>query len=509
MATSSPICLKDFKSPWRCLCRRLWISRSRWKHKAMQLREQLSQRDALICQNDRELTQLRRLNAQLTREKELAARQPTPATVQHKNLPGHQFSAALICLCCQLSMIVGIRAIPKIIELFATTFDLPLKVPSRDAVRNWGCRNGVAILKEATRQDDWIWMIDHSVQLGKMFVLVVLGIRQSELPQGRPLKRQDMTVLSVLPTSTRDKEEVSKQLTEVSESLGMPIAVLSDGAAELHHGVASLQKAGFCGVHLDDIKHKIANLLKRRLTQDPQWKAFTARLSKATAAIQQTELEHLLPPRMKEKARFMNIAPLIDWARMIEHELTLTGSATHRRVVEKLGWIGQFHNELEKWSEYRSLMSEGVLMSNTEGVFAGSSDQLARRLEEVGVKNRDSQEFGDQIVTFYRSNEAQLAKLKQPSTRLPCSTEILESGFGGFKTRQGYHGRGTFTSLLATFASEFDTCTPEKIRKRFAQIGNEEVKAWLQKSGLTDSTQSRRTAAYARAKSGETLFSAA
>ncbi len=475
----------------------------------MHLRAQLAQRDTRLRQTDRELMQLKRLNAQLTREKELAAHQATPATIQHKNLPGHQFNAALICLCCQLSLIVGIRAVPKIIELFATTFDLPLKVPSRDSVRNWSCRNGVAILNEATRQDDWIWMIDHSVQLGKMFVLVVLGIRQSEFPQGRPLKRQDMTVLAVLPTSTRDKEEVSQQLSGVSESLGMPIAVLSDGAAELHYGVASLQKAGFCGVHLDDIKHKIANLLKRRLSQDSQWKAFTAQLGKATASIQQTELEHLLPPRMKEKARFMNIGPLIDWARMVEHELTRTESTTHQRVVEKLGWIGQFQNELQLWSDYRSLMSEAVLMANTEGVFAGSSDQLARRLREVGVKTPHAQEFGDQIVTFYRCNENQLTKLKQGSTRLPCSTEIVESGFGGFKARQGYHGRGTFTSLLATFASEFDACTPEKIRKRFAQIRSEEVKAWLKRSGLTDSTQSRRAAAYARVKRRETLCSAA
>jgi hypothetical protein len=454
------------------------------------------------------LRRLQRINEQLRREIKLSAEQPKPTPIEHVNLPGDQFSAVMICLCCQLSMIVGIRAVPKVIELFATTFDLPLQVPSRDVVRNWSCRNGVAILKEATGQDDWIWMIDHSVQLGKMFVLVVLGIRQSELPEGRPLRRQDMSVLAVLPTSTRDKEEVSKQLTGVWQSLGMPIAVLSDAAAELHHGVASLQKAGFCGVHLDDIKHKIANLLKRRLNKDPRWKAFTAQLGKTTASIQQTELDHLLPPRKKEKARFMDLGRLIDWARMVEHELDRTESATHRRVVEKLGWISQFQEELQLWSEYRLLMSQALIMANAEGVFAGSSDQLAARLEDVGVKQPLAQEFGCQIVTFYRHNESQLAKLPQPSLRLPSSTEILESGFGGFKARQGDHGRGTFTSLLATFAAEFDTCTPEKIRRRFARVGSKELKAWLKQTGLTESTQSRRTAAYARAKPSETLFPA-
>ena len=86
-------------------------------------------------------------------------------------------------------------------------FGLSIKVPSRDAVRN--CRNGVAILHR-----------DHSVQLGKMFVLVVLGIRQSQLPVGRALRREDMTVLAVLPTQSRNKEEVSRQLTGIAEQFG-------------------------------------------------------------------------------------------------------------------------------------------------------------------------------------------------------------------------------------------------------------------------------------------------
>ncbi|MCA9225762.1 MAG: hypothetical protein KDA47_09125, partial [Planctomycetales bacterium] len=47
-----------------------------------------------------------------------------------------------------------------VIECFAAAFDLQIKIPSRDAVRNCGCRNGVAILREADRQHDWVWTID-------------------------------------------------------------------------------------------------------------------------------------------------------------------------------------------------------------------------------------------------------------------------------------------------------------------------------------------------------------
>jgi dihydroorotase-like cyclic amidohydrolase len=102
-----------------------------------------------------------------------------------------------------------------------------------------------------------------------------------------------------------------------------------------------------------------------------------------------------------------------------------------------------------------------------------------------------------------------LQKLNRPGLHFPCSTEVLESAFGGFKALQGHHGRGTFTSLLAVFATQFDQCTPAKIRERFDRVSNKNVKDWQKSSGLTDSTQSRRTRAYAQARNSETAFSAA
>ena len=475
----------------------------------MRLREEIQQTRLQLHQAQREQTRLRNLTHKLDQQLKLQAAHTSDPLPNWKNLPGHQFSAEMICLCCQLSLLIGVRAVPKVIDCFANAFDLQIEVPSRDAVRNWICRNGVAILQEASRAADWVWMIDHSVQLGKMFVLVVLGIRQSELPTDRALRRQDMTPLAVLPTSSRDKEEVAKQLSDTAVEFGTPLAVLSDGARELHEGVRRLQIEDFSGVHLDDIKHKVANLLKKLLRNDERWKAFSAKLGTTTAAIQQTELEHLLPPRKKEKGRFMDFGRLIDWAKMVEHQLKRTTCLEHERIAEKLGWIAEFEADLQLWCQYRRLIGEALTMANEQGVFAGASELLRERLSGCEVQDDLAFQFSDQIVSFYQHNEAQLEKLDRTAIRLPSSTEVLESGFGGFKALQGCHGRGTFTSLLAVFANQFDECTAEKIRARFTGVLNKDVKAWLKSAGLTNSTQSRRTRAYAQAKTNETLLSAA
>ena len=506
MAISSSISLADYKAPWRCLCRAFLQSRDHWKQQAKGYREEIQQLKQELhnarlsaqteCRDDsRRNSQAHK--AQANRDHVL----PHWAT-----MPGHQFSAELISLCCQLSQLIGFRAVPKVLRCIRDAFGIALKIPSRDAVRNWSCRNGVAILQQSQKADDWIWMIDHSVQLGKMFVLVVLGIRQSQLPVGRPLKREDMTPLAVMPTKARDKVEVEHQLTELAERHGRPLAILSDGARELHEGARCLKTRGFRGVHLDDIKHKISNLLKKKLGSAERFKGFLAKLGQTTASIQQTELEHLLPPRKKERCRFMSFGPMIDWATMVEHQLATRKSLNAKaseRLTEKLGWLEDFDDDLRCWRECRHLVGRVLEYANHQGVYDGSTNALQDQLAECSAESKVAQSLREEMISFYQSNEDQLSKLAPAQIRLPCSTEVLESAFGSFKAMQGEHGRGTFTSLLAAFASLFDTCTPAKIRKRFTQVTNASLQQWLQSSGLTDSTQSRRTLAYAQAKAAQ------
>lgn len=396
----------------------------------------------------------------------------------------------MIALCCQLCLLVGFRATPKVLQCVSEAFGLELKIPSRDVVRNWNSRNGVAMLQEPIKADDWIWMIDHSVQLGKMFVLVVLGIRRGDLPEGRPLTRQDMSVLAVLPSRSRGKEEVSVQLHQVAENFAKPMAVVCDGACELREGVASLKDGVFRGICLSDVKHKIANLLKKELGSDERWKKFEGQLGTTTAAIQQTELEHLLPPRKKQKCRFMNFDRLIDWATGVQARLE--HKAPPPRLIEKLGWLGEFTDDMEQWQHVREMIGVVLRQSNDRGVWIGATKQLREDLMAMPAPTDWTHRMRERLIEIVASNETQLEQLKIEGLRLPSSTEVLESAFGAFKAIQRHHNRGTFTTLLATFPTLFDHCTPAKIRDRLSRVSNQDLVAWVKGAGLSDSTQARR-----------------
>jgi hypothetical protein len=323
-----------------------------------------------------------------------------------------------------------------------------------------------------------------------MFVLVVLGIRRVDLPEGRSLTRQAMSVLAVLPTTSRDKEEVSSQLHQVAANFGEPMAVVCDGACELREGVASLKDVGFKGVCLSDVKHKIANLLKKELGRDERWKKFESQLGTTTAAIQQTELEHLLPPRKKQKCRFMNFDRLIDWATGVQGHLERKEKS--QRLIEKLGWIGEFTADMKQWQQVREMIGVVLRQSNEHGVWVGATKQLREDLMAMPASTEWAGRMRERLIEIVASNESQLEQLKIEGLRLPSSTEVLESAFGAFKAIQRHHNRGTFTTLLATFPTLFDHCTPAKIRDRLLRVRNKDLAVWVKAAGLSNSTQARR-----------------
>ncbi len=496
MDTHSSLSQIADKSPSRTLLAVVKKSRDRWKKEARQLKK----RNAELL---RQVDQLRRSAECNESGTTMHSRQDVSSgstflLTRRAALLGHQFSAGMIAMCCELTKLIGIRSIPCVLKLIQEFFGIELKIPTRDAIRNWICRNGVAIMEHAVKRDDWIWMVDHSVQLGKMCVLAVLGIPCDKVPIGRTLQREDMTPLATLASDSRKKEVVYEQLRGVAEKLGMPLVIISDGASELREAANQLVSLGFSGLCLDDIKHKISNLLKKTLNNDSRFKEFEAHVCQTSAAIQQTEIDHLLPPRKKEKCRFMNFGPLIDWAILAQCQVN-SPEATPK-IIEKLGWISKYAVELKCWQQIRNHMGQILQFANAQGVYIGASDDLARMLQKLPAESQQVREHRDAMLEFYRSNEKKIASLKLPSLRVPCSSEVLESGFGSFKALVRNHHRGTFTTLLPAFAGLFDKCNAEKIARRFKQVRNKHLNQWLNESGLRNSTQFRRTAAYRQSR---------
>lgn len=499
-----------FKSPFRVINRWLCLSREGLREKHQRLQEQLEQSEAhrqRLVNEKRELEQRLEQQRRESQQKiaELSSSQvrmlPDPILYRHR------YGARMISVCCNLARAVGFRSAEAVLKIVRTWLGSDFEIPSWTTIRSWLCRSGVATLTEAcTREDDWILFIDHSVQLGETNVLVVLGIRESQMPQGRALVHEDLKTLAVVPGVSKSKEAVAAALKELTDVIGIPICVVADGAKELLDGAKTLKNNGQSIIVQDDMKHKAANILKKTLGKQPRFLEFQALTGTTTPRIQQTELVHFLAPKKKIKSRFMNLAPQLRWGQMILYHLKTPTAAGNlgismERLQEKLGWVLEYEDDLKSWQLCQRIVSETLAFTNQRGVYRGATDELIKHLCELGLSlDSLSQQVRDELVGTYRKCEDRLIQSPHADKTLPVSTEVLESMFGRYKQLQRQHNRGSFTSLLAAFAALMKPSTPEDITRQFKSISNQDLKNWVKQARLSNSTQAKKNAAYKEAK---------
>jgi hypothetical protein len=66
--------------------------------------------------------------------------------------------------------------------------------------RLWLMRLGLAALvRPRVIAEDWVWMIDHSIQIGPCKCLVILGTRLDAFAIARPLGHRDMERIDLVP----------------------------------------------------------------------------------------------------------------------------------------------------------------------------------------------------------------------------------------------------------------------------------------------------------------------
>lgn len=468
----------------------------RLKETNQKLQERIAELGESYSSMEEENSRLRNENARL--------RSQPPTLPDDPALPNHEFGPRMISLAINCARTVGLRASERVLEHVRDWLGVDYRIPSWTAIRSWLLRMGLAQIADPTtfeRGDDWIWIVDHSMQVGKEKVLAVLAVRASAMPPpGQALRHEDMTVLHVEPGTQWKQEDVEKVYLELEKQFGTPRVVLSDGAPELQNSGKQLENEGEIQTDVfRDLKHIAANIFEAELGKSMRFKEFTAMLGKTRSSIQQTELSHLTPPEKKPKSRFMNLAATLRWSDMVlwglqSPDAGLREGITNARMEEKLGWLRGFESELIEWDECQRIISTAVKFGAEQGVSAGATESLRREIGDV-LDLKSPQRVCEKLLAFMEETESKL----QPGERLPISTEILESTFGLYKALERQHSKGGFTSLIAALPALLKSASPKLVKSLLPNVSNKRVRDWVHKK-LGTTLTSKRAAAYAEHK---------
>ena len=391
-----------------------------------------------------------------------------------------------------ISAPTSMRSAAAVLELFAPYLPGVERTPCANSGRFWLLRVGLhELICKKEKADDWVWIMDHTIQLGPWKCLIVVGIRLSRWLSDRgPLRHEDMTLLNLTPMTQSTGETVYQQLCVTMEKVGRPRAVVSDGGSDLKRGMEFLREDHPQVYHILDMKHKNATLLKKELSSDDRWASFVTQANKTKLGVTQTALAFLNPPSLKTKARYMNLDSLVSWAvqalEYLDHPRDILGQPVDKhKLREKLGWLRQYRRALKHWSELLALARAAEEFIHAEGVHPSMTDELRERLQPLATTVG-----GRRLKTALLGFAAEQSRSLPKGERLIGSSEVLESIIGKYKRLQSSHSKGGMTAMLLSIGAIVGPKATTTIKTALQSVTTENVTTWCKKHlGVTLQTQ--------------------
>ena len=387
---------------------------------------------------------------------------------------------------------MSLRGASHVLEVLGLVGPAALPNPTWFTGRLWLLRLGYyQLTRPKVLAADWVWIIDHTVQIGPEKCLVILGIRLSQFPTGETcLQHSDVELLDLVPVQKSNGTVVYQQLEKVVAQTGVPREILSDHGSDLKVGTEQ-----FCQHHPEtcavyDIKHKTATVLKRELEHDESWQEFLHLAGQTKQQLQQTALASWAPPTQKVKARDLNVAPLVAWGQRIlacfdqpEAEWPIVEP---QRVHEKMDWLKRFRPALVEWAELFAVSTTAESVVRHQGLAGETPAVLEQRLQPL-VHTERGQRVRQELLTFVTEQVAHV----RPQERLVGSSEVIESVLGKLKRIERDQASGGFTGLVLSLGAIVSQATEPVIQKALETVSTQDVLTWCQET-LGQSVQAKR-----------------
>jgi hypothetical protein len=366
------------------------------------------------------------------------------------------------------------------------------RAPSFTTIKHWVQQVGFYKLKRAkTVANDWMVLIDASIQMGEKKCVVILGCRAATLHKvkNRALTLEDLEILSMCIVSSLTGKVVTEMLHEVALAVGKIIAICSDRGSEILCGVRHFQITSPETRHIGDTAHRVSNLLEATLEKAPRWKEFREQVTLARRKMQHSLIPGALPPSPRAKARYMNVDSLIEWAAdmlvLLDHGTSNPGLDIDE-LRKYLGWLPSYRDEVDYWNRLILIGVAARHVVRMEGIHRSIVDSFEEAISSSMIGMRELQ-FADQLTEFLL-NQSRGVKSGE---YLIGSTEVLESLFGKIKYMEREQRAFGFTSLLLAAMAAVGPLDEKTVAEAMTSVKLSDIDTWATKE-IGQSVQSQR-----------------
>jgi len=383
----------------------------------------------------------------------------------------------------KLKTSTSFRALSLNISIQMNSMNLEINAPTHTTILNWVHKVGYhQLMKPKEKADDWIMIIDESIQVGREKILMIFGIREKNIDFTRPLRFQDLVPIRELVNSSWTGEKIESILSEIKEELGIIKYVVSDSGSSI---VKSLSLSNI--THIYDLTHKIASILRKLYKKNEVYISLTKKMAEMRLKYLQTELAFLIPPKQRSQSKYLNVNDISRWCQktLLYYEKNWDKEV---EKCEKLSWILDYKDFIIELSGLNELICKIEKLLKTNG-FSNETWQKCQLLLQ-SVKGEAVERFKEQLNLYMD----ELSEKSGNSDKLLITSDIIESSFGKYKNYVSQNPMAGITNLILSISAFTSSLGEEEIKTALENTVINDVKEWTRKTIGKSLFQKRREA---------------
>jgi hypothetical protein len=366
----------------------------------------------------------------------------------------------------KLSTSASFRSISKIVALLNIYLDLNLKVPSHVSILLWTKKIGVYKLSQPREKtDDWILIIDESVEFGHNRLLVLLGIREGQIDFTRPLQYQDVTCLKTISSNSWKGEDIKEVIEGLIPQLGKIKYVVADTGNSIQR---ALKLSGI--VHVKDITHQLSLIIKDIYQDDELFIAYNKTLAHMRGSLALSNVSHILPPQQRVNSRFMNLKPVFEWGKSALKSLDSGDLELFEK--EKLLFLKEYKELILETTELLEKANKIQEILKSEGLSIDSKTKC------MNIFQHREQERIEKLKTMLELYMNEMLDNMKGTPKILCASDIIESSFGKYKNYISNNKSIGITDLSLAISAFTGKLDRKELIKAIGQVKVQGVKDW-------------------------------
>jgi len=452
-----------------------------WKTKAISRREEIH----YLKKRVKELERSRDNWKEKCQSEKLAHKK---TLLDSRKAKSHHYSLKIVVLITALYKYgsMSLRSCRHTILCMYFCLDLEGKVPCPNSIRNWICipiaiGSGLYRIKSVSVQaDNYVLYVDESISFGSEKILLVLGVSTNKIPKSRSLCHSDMEVLHIEVGQEWKGEQVASCLKAAIGNKKVAYVVSDEG----HNLKKSYKVLNY--THIEDCTHVFANALKRLYKSDEDFLLFSKLIGKLRQKWNLSKASsQYMPPSMRGKLLpiaigIANIFPSVNWAKK-----RLEGWKDLPPAVQKeLFLLKEKEAFITGLVQVEKIFKVVCRKLKNHGFSQSQKEELLGDLREIETKiwkglQPKATIFMKNVKAYLQHLETKMSALDE--TFLLCSSDIIESYFGKFKTKVNTNSRSGLTEFIFTIATFGKTFSIDEAQAALESIKCNEFKHYKTK----------------------------